>query len=284
MRISDEMMFPHPVLADWRDDFKIGEFDVEIAYREDKKSGRLDLALSAHLVSNEVEQLIKSGDALFGIFVLCPSTGMRRLIDLALPKSNYTFAKGELLDTVYIRPMVWTRHEVFSWEPSEVHPEFAGPQSLRCGDVVALAAEHQIEVNRADLPALETIFKLKIDETKQPGEFDVNLDSEKITILAGRETYELIETLRVSDGAGPASVMNGLYVPAVMKVLSEISSESGEPRLQEYEGRRWVTPFEKRCSKLDIQFENSRILENALRILERPFHHLAQLTGGSDGG
>lgn len=280
MRLSDDMNFPHPVLADWRDDFDKGKFAVDITYREDKTTGRLELAVESELSCSAIESLIEHGDASFGCFVRCTSTGFRRLIELALPRSNYTFERGDLLDTVTLRPVVWTTVPISNWSPLGAHPEFEGFQKLRCGDIVAMAAEHAIEVGQADLPSLETIFSLKVSEDLENGEFNVDLDNEKITILAARDTYDLIETLRVSGDAASAAVMNSLYVPVVIRILSQISTPSGEANLAEFEGRRWVTPFRRRCSKLNIQHRNSEILANALKLMDRPFHDLEELVGG----
>lgn len=271
------MNFPHPVLAEWRDDFDGGQFDVEIAYREDKGTGRIDLVVEAQIKCPDVECLIEDGKAIFGVFVLCQSTGLRQLIQLGMPKANYTFEQGALLGRVILRPLVWTSTKIDAWNPIAAHEEFVGNQTMRCGDIVAMAPESSIDVNQAELPALETIFELQVVEEMEPGEFDVDLDRDKITILTSRQTYGVVELLRGAEAKTQAVVMNALYVPVVMTVLSQVASDSGEGDFTEFEGYRWVAPFRRRCEKLGINHQETEVHTDALKLLEKPFHLLEKL-------
>tara|TARA_R110000868_G_scaffold101213_1_gene278670 strand:- start:935 stop:1768 length:834 start_codon:yes stop_codon:yes gene_type:complete len=275
MRLSDEMNFPHPVLASWRDDFSDGRFDVEVIYREGKSDGRLELAFTGALESVAINALIDDGKAMLGCFVICRSTGVRRLVELGTLPSSCTFARGELLDTVNLRPLVWSTAGIAGWSPEGVHDEFKEPQTLRKGDIIAMSEELTIEVNKADLPALETIFDLKVNEGLSDGQFEIDMMRERITILASRETYNLVVDLRVITGASAAAVMNSLYVPVVMSVLTEIARGGAE----QFEDFRWLEPFRRRYLKLDITPDIDTAFKDAQRLLDMPFHDLKQLTG-----
>lgn len=275
MRLTNEMNFPHPVLAHWRDDFSDGRFEVEVHYREDKSDGRLELAFDGHLESEAIQNLIDDGRAMLGCFVICRSTGIRRLIELSKLPESYAFARGELLDTVNLRPLVWTIADVAGWSPEGAHEEFADPQSLAKGDIVAMADEVTIEVRKADLPALETIFDLKVNEGLPNGEFEIDTLKDRITILASRETYNLVSVLRVSGGPSAAALMNSLYVPVVMSILTELA-RGGEGQ---FEDHRWLEPFRRRYNKLEISPSVDTAFRDAQRLLEMPFHDLGQLAG-----
>ena len=279
MRLSNEMNFPHPVLASWRDDFPGGGFDVEIEYNEDTRDGGVDLRFMGTLSSSAIEDLIASGSAMFGCFVTCKATGLRRLIELGSLPATYKFKPGELLETVILRPIVWMLRDVDSWRPVGVHPEFDAEQSVKPGDIVAMADELAITVAQADLPALETIFDLKIADHLAEGEFEIDLRRDRITILAGRETKHLVDTLREMKGGAATSVMNGLYIPTIMTVLSEVAAHGED----DFVGLRWYEPFKRRCERLDIEPAIAKAFSDAQRLVEFPFLDLRKLTEAEYG-
>lgn len=282
MRLTNEMNFPHPVLADWRTDFTKGKFEVEISYQENTANNQLMLHLETSLECDDIEDLIESGAAQLGCFVSCTATGYRRLIEIGHPAHTYTFKPGDLLDSVNIRPVVWATKEVPAWSPSDLHSEYSGSSyDIRRGKILAMAEEQAIQVARANLPSMETIFMLAVDDTLASGEFGVDMDTEKIKILAPRDTYDLIETLRASGSTSAAVVMNSLYVPCVMRVLSQVATADGQGNFAEFESRRWVTAFQRRCEKLDISHRGADVLGNAQKLLEFPFPLLAAITGGA---
>ncbi|WP_340587299.1 hypothetical protein [Erythrobacter alti] len=277
MRLSDGMNFPHPVLAKWRDDHSDGYLEAKIAYREDQASDRISIACDLKISNSEIEKLLQDGKAAIGIFALGVATGVRELIPLTIGKSVYSFSPGALLGTVNLRPLVWTVHEIPNWEPAGVHEEFPSRFNLRKGDILAMGEEFQIEIGNLPLPNLETIFSIVVREDLEKGELEVNLDSEKITVLAGRDTYDLIERMRNHKQLA-AVVMNSLYVPVVMEVLSILRSEKGTGQ---YQGKRWVAPFVERCEKLEVAYDSdsSSLIYDACKLLAVPFHDLEAVEG-----
>jgi len=57
---------------------------------------------------------------------------------------------------------------------------------------------------------------MEVDDTLNEGEFSVDMDAHKITILAPRDTYDLIEELRASGSTSLSVVMNSVYVPVTV--------------------------------------------------------------------
>jgi hypothetical protein len=272
------MNFPHPVLADWRDDYNEGSFSADVAYQEDKNRDRISIACDISLANTELEHLLSEGKAAVGIFALCVTTGLRDLIPLKIGHSTYTFAPGSLLGTVILRALIWSVEPIANWQPKQIHSEFPETFDLGRGQILAMGEELRIDIGNLPLPNLETIFSIEVRDDLEKGDFEVNLDNPKITILAGRETYDLVETLRKDSKLGPV-VMNAVYVPVIMQVLSVLRSEKGTAQ---YEGKRWVKPFEERCEKLEVTFDDdSPLISDACKLLAMPFHGLESIEGVS---
>lgn len=268
MRFSEDMSFPHPVLAPWLTDFEGAAFDVSVLHREHRVSTQVAVACQATISQPDIETLISDGAASFGLFVSCESTNLRKLIPLAFPSGAHEFAPGALLNRVSLRPIVWTNEVVGDWSPRGMNPEFGESVTVRRGEILALGHEQIMDIAPAKIAPLETIFSLKPSDMLRDGELEVDLEQQKITILASPRTYRSINEIRTSaDGVSVA--MASVYSPVVMRVLDAIREGSSN-----FDGFRWYRPFMDRCSKLELDFGSLDILRDAAALLDFPINRI----------
>lgn len=265
MRFSEETRFPHPVLARGTGDFTNGEFDMDITVSENPQTGALTLEHSSILSENGIRTLVETGKASIGYFVKCNDTFYSELRSLTWPNGRSDFAAGTLLNRVSLRPLVWMKSDIPNWDPGTIHPEFEPPVSLKHGDIIAVGDEHIISVGQAKLAPIESIFELDCSPDVPEGVLQVLPERDRITILAGEETYKTILLLR-GQAWGKPVVMNSIYLPAVMEVLDTL--RGGD---EQYEGLRWYSSFMARCDAkgIDPKAETS-ILEKAQSLLDSP--------------
>ena len=173
--------------------------------------------------------------------------------------------------------MIWLKSDLPSWDPGTIHPEFSPPLSLAHGDIIAIGDEHIISVGQAKLTPIESIFELDRSPDVPEGTLRVELERDRITILSGEKTHEIILLLR-EQAKGKPVVMNAVYLPAVMEVLDALSDGA-----EQYEGYRWYAPFIARCDSRGIDpSAGSSILESAQTLLDSPVGVLAQLVTEAD--
>jgi hypothetical protein len=271
MRFSEEMSFPHPVLAPWLTDYEEAAFTIRLLHRESLKGGKLAIVCEASITQPDIVTLIESGCAIFGVFVNCESTSMRKLVPLGFPTGSHEFGPGALLNRVAFRPVVWTTEHLENWAPVGANPEFGDAIAVPKGEILALGFEQTIDVSRAKMAPLETIFALRAVDSLADGEIEVDLERAKITILTSSKTYGTINEWRESQAS--SVVMGAVYIPALMQVLDTLREGTGS-----YENFRWYRPFIDRCATLEIEFDNVDLLKASAKLLDYPLTRLPPAT------
>ena len=165
--------------------------------------------------------------------------------------------------------MIWTVENVENWNTSNIHEEFGtGPFNIPKGSILALGEEPCINVGRDKLAPMESIFSLATDVEKNDGEIGLKLDADEITIIVSQNTHQTINAFR-GVSVGKAIVLNSVYLPAVMEVLSNLAGAT-----HVYEDRRWYRLFSAKCDHFGIDMENPSLFEDAQKLLKVPFGDL----------
>lgn len=273
MRISESTSYPHPILAPWSSDISGAEFSTEIKYLDNEKSNRLSIHCTVKLDQSDLLNLISDGSALFGCFIKCQETGFRRLLRIGFPTGGHDFAPGALLGRVQIRPMVWSVRPISGFRPAGTHPEFTSAFDLQPGQILALDEEQTIHVTRAPLPPIESIFEIGSSDELPESRFEIDTEADRIKVKMGMTTYKLVQELRQTTDDTRAVVMNSLYVPVLMEVLTRVAQ--GRP--EAFEEYRWFTPFKFRCDLAGVDLSKLDAFNDAQRILSDPFMLLNKL-------
>lgn len=266
MKIDPKIRFPHPVLWAETHDFLAGEFAVKLSITEAIDTGSLRLAYNIVLDESNVRALMESGRARAGVYVTCRETYFNELKPLSLDGGQLEIPGGRLKGRVVLRPLVWSSENISNFRSPNLHPEFGvDGWSFPKGAILALGDETNIDVGREKLAPIESIFTLSRNDEVPENQIRIQLDGEKIAINAPSQTHEKIDRLRGSR-AGKIFLLNGIYLPAVMDVLSYLRDDSGI-----YEGKRWHRIFMAKTGHLGISLENGDILEGAQKLLASPF-------------
>lgn len=273
MKISETTSYPHPVLAPWSEDIGGATIDTEIIFRERGEGSQTSVYFSATLDQSDIVKLIEDGDATFGCLIKCKETGLRRLQRLGFPKGLYHFAPGALLGRVQLRPMVWSVNRIESYNPDGAHAEFGEGCDIERGQILAIDDEQIINVTRPPLAPIESIFEIIASEQVIEGRFDVDTESDKITVRMNPKTFLLVQSLREESEITRNVIMNCLYIPVIMQVLDQLKDG-----FEQFEQYRWLYPFKGRCELQGIDVEKPDLLNDAQRLLAMPFAALAQLT------
>lgn len=279
MKISETTSYPHPVLAPWSGDVEGSSFHAELTLREDGAAQRIDIHCEVSLDQPEIVSLIERGDAAFGCFITCVSTGFRRMQRFGFPSGSHQFAPGALLGRVQLRPMVWSLRTILAYRPAGTHAEFGGPADIEPGQILALDDELRVDVLRPPLPSIESIFEIFASQEVADGQFDIDLSGDRINIYMSEATFSLVQGLRQTTESTRGVVMNALFVPVVMEVLHHVAT--GE---EQFAQCRWFEPFRKRSELLDVDLKSPTLLSDAQILLGLPFQELGRLVEEEENG
>jgi hypothetical protein len=273
MKISETTSYPHPVLAPWSSDIAGMSFATKVVYRQSDDGTELSIHCEVELNQPDLVSLIAAGTAGFGCFIRCADTGFRRLQRIGFPTGRHDFASGALLGRVQLRPVIWSVDPITGYNPAGAHPEFGTGTDVPAGQILALGDELIIEVTRPELAPLESIFEIVATDDVEDGEFEVNPEADRVVVNMSPSTYELVQHLRQTDDETRTVIMNALYVPIIMEVL-DLLGESGWDQFDQY---RWPHPFRLRCEQMEVDIEKLDLLNDAQKLLARPFASLRQL-------
>lgn len=268
MKIDPDMRFPHPVLSNNTGDYHAGGFSIEFEINESFNMDQLRLNYVLKLNEQAIFQLVRENKAAIGVYITCRETYLLRLVALN-PLANYfDFEPGQLRGRVTLRPMIWATEDIYGYKSDGLHEEFAGiGWDLPHGAVLALGEESIINVGREKLAPMATIFSLAENPAIPEGETAINMEQDKIVINASGDTYQAITELRSMNPQTQAVLLNSVFLPAVMEVLASLR-DGGE---SQFGGKRWFRVFSAKCDHLNINIENSDVLEDAQKLLKSPF-------------
>jgi hypothetical protein len=274
MKVNEETRFPHPVLSADTGDYVQGEFAITLNVAEQISRSDVTLDYEVSLTQSDLRELVVTHEADLGIFVNCKETYYSRLIPLGLDPGRFSFEPGTLSGRVNVRPMIWTRKLVIGFPLKEAHPEFGGGVTdFASGTILALGEECTISVGREKLAQMDTIFTIAKAEQLPAATLSVYLGEQKIKILGAPDIYETLNRLR-DLAAGKPTVLNGVYLPAVMQVL-DILREGGDA----YEGLRWYRVFDAKCAYFGINTAEPDIWLDAQKLLQSPFSEIHRNAG-----
>jgi hypothetical protein len=272
MKLDSKVRFPHPVLWVETNDFAEKQFASSIEIDESLKTGELTVKYTHQIDEPAIVTLIESGAATTGFFITCMETYFSSLLATPYPSGRLQIPGGKLRGRVVVRPLVWSNNLVRDLHSSSLHVEFKdGISTIAGASVIALGEEFAVNVGREKLAKIESIFALTRIESVPVNQFEVLLEDEAIQIAASTPTYDRIHALRFTTH-GKAFLLNAIYLPAVMSVLSSISEDDSL-----FEGKRWHRVFTATLDHLGIDRKSQDYLKNAQQLMRSPFGRVSSL-------
>lgn len=272
MKITDKTRFPHPVLSDFTGDYIGSHFSLEIKKIDEIiQEGKITVYFEIKISEQSIVDLVEKKKGKLGLFVTCLETHYNKLETIDMNQTVFEFLPGTLHGRVIIRPVIWVNQEVKDFTSENLHEEFGSePRDLLPGKIISVGDDHVFIAGRQKLAPMETIFKLAKDDKVPLGQTRVRLDKDKITILASSKTYSFICKLR-NTSIGIGILMNSIYLPAVMEVLSALQSPDEIDK-----EKRWFQIFNAKCEHLGIKLENGEPLRDAQKLMKSPFMRIEE--------
>lgn len=269
MKITNDMLFAHPVLSPVSDDFQDAVFESEFAINlEDENVLLIDATVQLNCA--ELDQLLEHGGAGCGFYVVCRPTYQNRLIEMTPGTARHTLNANQFFGTVQLRPVIWSKEPKTGWRSRHLHPEYGGVADFPFAALLAVGSEYRFSVDRERLKPFESIFALAAGDELVKGEIAVDPESDKILIVVHPEIKDSIDNIR-NDPRGRTVLLNAVYLPAVMQVLSDMGQGD-----RAFEGRAWYRIFTAKCAAAGVDPTNGNMLQNAQQLLDYPFGRIEE--------
>ena len=241
--------FFHPVLQKSARDFVDGSiFNVELLPRlsETKKEENLVIDYIVKLTSPGIQAHLEDGSAEVFLDLYSKETITRILSPLAKEKGTVEFKPGQLLGTLEVQALVIATKRIKKYSPAGISKEYGEIKfDVLPGSLLAIGEKILMPLSFKRIK-LESLIRVQLSKDLDPDVYELNLDSDFITILMGESFHALWDLMR-SDSAVKPYLALSVYKDTFVEALSLIN------KTEDAEEFSWAQALIARCEKNDIK-------------------------------
>jgi hypothetical protein len=243
--------FFHPVLRESTRDFVDGSaFSVELKARlnQNKNDENLCIDYKVDLASPGISAQLTDGSAQVFLDLYSKETITRILSPLVDEEGTIEFKAGQLLGVLEVQAAVIATQCIKSYSPVGINKEYGDANFyIPPGSILAIGEKILLPLSFKRIK-LESLIRVQLSTDLDPDVYELNLDSDFITILMGESFHALWDIMR-SDIAVKPYLALSIYKDTFVEALSLIY------KTEEAEEFSWAQALIARCEKIGIKLE-----------------------------
>jgi hypothetical protein len=241
----------HPVLRESTHDFVDGSsFSVDLKARlnQDKNSENLCIDYKIDLTSAGIRAQLTDGSAQVFLDLYSKETITRILSPLVDEEGSIEFKAGQLLGVLEVQAAVIATQTIKSYSPAGINKEYGDLKfKVSPGSILAIGEKILLPLSFKRIK-LESLIRVQLSKDLDPDVYELNLDSDFITILMGESFHALWDIMR-SDFAVKPYLALSIYKDTFVEALSLIH------KTEEAEEFSWAQALIARCENSGIKLE-----------------------------
>ena len=242
----------HPVLRESTRDFVDGStFSVELNPRlhQDKNGENLCIDYKVDLTSSGIRAQLTDGSAQVFLDLYSKETITRILSPLVGEEGSIEFEAGQLLGVLEVQAAVIATKSIKSYSPVGMNAEYGDLKfNVLPGSILAIGEKIMLPLSFKRIK-LESLIRVQLSKDLDPDVYELNLDSDFITILMGESFHALWDIMR-SDTAVKPYLALSIYKDTFVEALSLIH------KTEEAEEFSWAQALIARCETSGIKLED----------------------------
>ena len=243
--------FFHPVLRESTRDFVDGSaFSVELKARlnQNKNDENLCIDYKVDLASPGISAQLADGSAQVFLDLYSKETITRILSPLVDEEGTIEFKAGQLLGVLEVQAAVIATQCIKSYSPVGINKEYGDANFyILPGSILAIGEKIMLPLSFKRIK-LESLIRVQLSTDLDPDVYELNLDSDFITILMGESFHALWDIMR-SDIAVKPYLALSIYKDTFVEALSLIY------KTEEAEEFSWAQALIARCENIGIKLE-----------------------------
>ncbi|RKV65653.1 MAG: hypothetical protein D8H99_68380 [Streptococcus sp.] len=252
MKLKSDM-FPYPVLSKELDDFKTGDFEVNISQKKMSINQTL-LNFTFNLDNREINELIKQDKAQFVIHIEGQASSYRKLIYL---QKGETTKEVELRSDstpkkLFVNMMVIATDIIRDYKNKGFNPEYYGEDfivpEIEKGSILAFdtMAELQVDFSNHEYGNLKSMVRI----AKFSKRFmEVDLDGDVIQINLPEKSYIAYVNLSSSSKVQQQLLLVTIILPALTVAIEKVK------KLEVDDSKEWYKSLGELLKKIDYNIE-----------------------------
>lgn len=241
----------HPVLRESTRDFMDGStFSVDLKPRliQEKNIEKLCLDYKVELSSPGIRAQLNAGSAQIFLDLYSKETITRILSPLINEEGSIEFKAGQLIGVLEVQASVIATQIIESYSPEGINEEYGNLKfKVSSGSILALGEKILLPLSFKRIK-LESLIRVQLSTDLDPDVYEINLDSDFITILMGESFHTLWDIMR-SDIAVKPYLALSVYKDTFVEALSLIH------KAEEAEEFSWAQALIARCENIGIKLE-----------------------------
>lgn len=242
----------HPVLRESTQDFVDGSaFSVELkpSLNQDKNDENLRIDYKVELTSPGIQAQLSDGSAQVFLDLYSKETITRILSPLVDVEGSIEFKSGQLLGILEVQAAVIATKSIKSYSPAGMNAEYGDLKfNVPPGSILAIGEKILLPLSFKRIK-LESLIRVQLSKDLDPDVYELNLDSDFITILMGESFHALWDIMR-SDSAVKPYLALSIYKDTFVEALSLIH------KTEEAEEFNWAQALIARCEHSGIKLED----------------------------
>ena len=266
--------WPHPVLRppSYGDDYPSAEFEVEIEVNRVQHGTEVEVNVNFELSEPDLLRLVEDGAARYVLLIKAPKTHVRECIQSGTPRVEHKYSATTLTGKVEISPFLICTRDISDFAAKGWHPDFDGRTfNIAKGSVLAEDEPKIYWMDTTEEGPIGSIFELRPQSKHPDGYWEYILENDRVWIVMSTDDAGRLKSARaqLSNRGEGYYLMNGLYLPALLAVLTEADN-----RTEDFEENRWFTSLNQRLEEVGcdcIGSEGANRVVDAQKILDFPF-------------
>jgi hypothetical protein len=238
--------YPFPYLADFSNDYKKSNFNLEIGYKFEK--GTIDIKANYSITNDEILSSLKDDTLIVALKIVCTTMGYSKTIPFKKDRNDMAIHYNSLaLDgEVYFTAYLVAKRD-FSFQNSDFSSFwFNESPVVNAGNVIGESNERILTINHLKSGTKKSIFKFIRDTAKEDKEpFSYSLDKDVIVFKLNKSTFNAFNSIKNKN---EEFVYVSFLIPVMIDILRqminiEIDEENDEVQTNDFNLRhsnnRW---------------------------------------------
>jgi hypothetical protein len=215
---------------------------------QDKHDENLCIDYKIDLTSPGIRAQLTDGSAQVFLDLYSKETITRILSPLVGEEGSIEFKAGQLLGVLEVQASVIATQALKSYSPDGINKEYGDTKfTVSAGSILALGEKILLPLSFKRIK-LESLIRVQLSKDLDPDVYELNLDSDFITILMGESFHALWDIMR-SDIAVKPYLALSIYKDTFVEALSLIH------KTEEAEEFSWAQALIARCENSGIKLD-----------------------------
>ena len=222
----------------------------------------------------EINHLVESGIAAYGIHVECPRTFLRKWFVFKTPKITVELSAGEIWGKVELSAFCLAQKEIKNYCLSGQHSDYQKAKfQIRTGDILAFAptVEFDAFLDIDPIRKISSILDILKSKTRLTGPALINFEAKHIEVELPQKDFNTYVELR-SDLSFHGLLASNVVFPALIQAINHLHSLDDEQLEEDKLRFNWCRSLKAKLDKENVkpEFTPEQIFESTQKILREP--------------